>query len=355
MSRKRVVVAMSGGVDSSVAAALLVEQGYEVLGVTLRLLPKLNSGFGCCGSPSDIEDARRVCEGLGIAHYTMEAAKLFGEKVISPFVESYFSARTPNPCVECNRSIKFDYLMKLAKAWDADFLATGHYSKLTTRNSFYRLLKARDLQKDQSYFLYMLTQAELKHSLFPVGDMTKVEVREKARHLGLTTAGKPDSHEICFVPDGDYREFLRQHQVGEILPGPILDTEGVQVGTHRGLIHYTIGQKKGLGLGGREGQKVVVGMDANANALMVGGPGEVGCDHFFVSQVSWAGELPSEEASVPVEVKVRYRHAGYRAQVKKLSGNRAEVCLEVSQPPVTPGQSAVFYHGDEVLGGGIIE
>ncbi|MBI4057038.1 MAG: tRNA 2-thiouridine(34) synthase MnmA, partial [Elusimicrobia bacterium] len=346
------VVAMSGGVDSSVAASLLVEQGYEVVGVTLKLLPKMDSSFGCCGSPADVEDAKRVCETLGISHYTMNAAELFEEKVISPFVHSYAQARTPNPCVECNRSIKFHYLMNLAKAWDADFLATGHYARIeNTSHGPYHLLKARDLQKDQSYFLYILTQEKLQRTLFPVGEMNKGEVRERARQLGLKTAEKPDSHEVCFVSSGNYRDFLQEKRGIESVPGPIVNTAGHALGEHQGLMGYTVGQRKGLGIS--VGHSLyVVGMETNSNTLVVGEKKEAARDRFWVSQLSWVHE---PQGSLRAEVKIRYRHPGCAAELRGLSGGRAEVNLEVPQQAVTPGQSAVFYRGEEVLGGGIID
>ncbi len=345
-SAGKAVVAMSGGVDSSLAAALMAEQGWRVLGVTLKLLPRLETGFGCCGSPADIEDARRVSESLGIAHYTLDLADLFEDRVIRPFVDAYLSSRTPNPCVECNRSLKFGALLALAEAWGAECLATGHYARVLGG----RLYKARDALKDQSYFLYSLTSRELSRVRFPVGDLTKSQVREKARALGLRTADKPESQEICFVPRRDYRAFIAS-RAGTLLPGPIKDASGRGLGRHSGLAFYTVGQRKGLGLsGGRP--RYVVRLEPQTNTLVVGDARETLVPSFVAAGVSWTSGRPPED--LRAQVRIRHRHPPAWASLSLPGEGRVSVRFEEPQPAVTCGQAAVFYSGDEVLGGGTI-
>lgn len=372
MRKKRIVVAMSGGVDSSTAAALCVERGHEVIGVTLKLLPRLETGFGCCGSPADIEDASKVCERLKIAHYTLNLWELFEEKVIRPFVSSYLEAKTPNPCVECNRHLKFSHLLKLAESWQADFLATGHYarvvadepgiskSKISNRESkIYRLLQAKDMNKDQSYFLHSLTQAELSKVIFPLGEMTKEEVRLKAKELGLHLAEKPESQEICFVPNRDYRSFVKSRipePEGDsgLEPGQILDGAGKVLGRHQGLAHYTLGQRQGLGIAA--GKPVyVVSMDKESNTLVVGEASEAQKKEFLVEQVTWTRPDAADGLSRKISVRIRHRSRPAPASLEVLPDHAVKVVLDLSQWAPTPGQSAVFYDGEEVLGGGIIK
>ncbi|MEK7384743.1 MAG: tRNA 2-thiouridine(34) synthase MnmA, partial [Elusimicrobiota bacterium] len=272
--KTRVLAAMSGGVDSSVAAALLVERGFEVVGVTMKLLPRAETGFGCCGSAVDVEDAKRVCDRLAIPHYTADMSDLFESKVIRPYVEAWLSARTPNPCVECNRVVKFGQLLGLAEAWGCAKTATGHYARVEDG----RLLKARDLDKDQTYFLYALTERELSRVDFPVGGLTKPEVREKARALGLRVADKAESMETCFVPGRDVRGFVasRPESAGAaaLSVGEIRDTSGRVRGTHKGLASYTVGQRKGLGVSSSV-PLYVVRLEPGNNELVVGGTAEV--------------------------------------------------------------------------------
>lgn len=347
---KRIVVAMSGGVDSSVAAALLVEQGSDAVGVTLKLLPREETGFGCCGSPSDADDAKRVCEKIGIAHYTIDMAELFERKVIKPFVDAYLSARTPNPCVECNRSLKFGQLLALAEAWNCDAVATGHYARIEDG----RLLKAADAAKDQTYFLYSLTPRELGRARFPIGALAKSEVRAKARALGLRTADKPESQEICFVPRRDYRAFLESQaaaaQAPTLRPGPICDTSGGEAGRHAGVAAYTVGQRKGLGAQGAA--RYVVALEPESNTVVVGDSAEVCSASFIAESVSWTAGKPPRAGGVAV--RIRHRHAPAAAALRLLGPGRVRVDFQAPQRAVTPGQAAVFYRGDEVLGGGVI-
>lgn len=341
---------MSGGVDSSLAAALMAEQGWEAIGVTLKLMPREDTGFGCCGSPADISDAKRVCEALGIAHYTLNLSDIFEDKVIKPFIDSYLNAQTPNPCVECNRSLKFGTLLGLAEAWGAQCVATGHYARVEDG----RLYRAKDQAKDQTYFLYSLTPRELGKICFPIGGLEKSEVRARARALGLKTADKEESQEICFVPRRDYRGFLEERVgVGQaaFMPGPIKDTAGRELGRHEGLASYTVGQRKGLGLTAAE-PRYVVGLEPQTNTLVVGGGGDVSCASFTAGAVSWTTGAP--QGPVRASVRIRHRHTPADATLTVEGSGEVGVRFDVAQRAVTPGQAAVFYRGDEVLGGGTI-
>ncbi|MDE1976756.1 MAG: tRNA 2-thiouridine(34) synthase MnmA [Elusimicrobia bacterium] len=349
MKEKTALVAMSGGVDSSVAAALMAGEGWRTIGVTLKIMPG-STGFGCCGSPVDIDDARRVCESLGLAHYTLNMADLFEDKVIKPFVEAYLNQRTPNPCVECNKSVKFGHLMALARAWGADCLATGHYAKTSAG----RLFMADDREKDQSYFLYALTEGDLAVTRFPLGNMSKNAVRAKARELKLKTADKPESQEICFVPGRDYRKFIAD-RVGESTPalaaGPIKDMAGRTLGRHRGLASYTRGQRRGLGIS-TSAPSYVVRLEPESNTLVVGGKQDTLSASFTARGVHWiSGRAP---ANKDVRVRIRHRHEPASALLHPVSDREARVRFLEPQPAVTPGQAAVFYSGDEALGGGTI-
>lgn len=341
---------MSGGVDSSVAAALVAEAGHEAIGVTMKLLPGSPTGFGCCGSPQDIGDARRVAERLGIRHYVLDFDEVFERSVVDRFVEDYVNQRTPNPCVECNRSVKFGALLRLAEAYDAEKVATGHYARLEDGPAGVRMLRAVDEAKDQTYFLHSLTRKELERVAFPLGEMRKPEVREKARALGLRTADKPESQEICFVPGRDYRGFVRARAGDEAFkPGDIRDTSGRKLGTHEGLPNYTVGQRKGLGLSGGT-PYYVTKLDGASNALVVGTLEEASSTRFRV------GRLSKVDGRLPESCSVRIRHRGglHEAAVEE-RGEEAFVSLKAPANAVTPGQSAVFYDGEAVLGGGTIE
>ncbi|MFA6094048.1 MAG: tRNA 2-thiouridine(34) synthase MnmA [Elusimicrobiota bacterium] len=353
----RVVVAMSGGVDSCTAAALCVEAGHETIGVTLKLSGALSAGSGCCGT-SDLADARKAAEKLGIPHYAMDFSEIFEKTVVEPFIADYLRQRTPNPCVECNRRVKFGALLKLVEAWKADLLATGHYARIvpeeTPQGTEYRLLRAEDAGKDQSYFLYRLTQQELVRVLFPIGGMKKEEVRQKARSLDLPAAEKAESMEVCFVPGDDYRVFLRA-RAGEkaFEPGDIRDMSGRKLGRHKGLASYTVGQRKGLGLGGPK-PLYVARLDAGSNTLVVGTEQEVARRSFTVSAVSWT-RGPRSGGQAGLKVRVRHRGRLLEASWSRTGEEGLRVDLRDPERAIAPGQSAVFYEGQEVLGGGIIE
>lgn len=344
----RVLVAMSGGVDSSVAAARLVASGREVVGVTMKLLPRAESGFGCCGSPAEIEDAKRVCETLGIPHYTADLAGAFEAGVIRRYLEDYQGGRTPNPCVECNRSVKFGHLLALAGAWGCEAVATGHYARAEGG----RLYRARDAAKDQTYFLHALTRRELERALFPVGGLTKAEVRAEARALGLKTADKPESMETCFVPARDPRAFVAA-RAGEdapgLRPGPIRDSAGRELGRHRGLAAYTVGQRSGVS--GVAEPLFVVALEPGENAVVVGGREETLFSSVEVGAVTWTNGAPDFPARV--ETRVRHRH---EPAPSRLTPTPEGVRVEFDEPQraPAPGQAAAFYRGDELLGGGTI-
>jgi tRNA-uridine 2-sulfurtransferase len=360
MRGERIVVGMSGGVDSSVAAALLTETGHDVVGVTMRVWPwrestEATSRFGsCCGSQA-VEDARRVAGALGIPYYLLNMTDEFDRAVIDPFTEDYRSGRTPVPCVACNADLKFGSLLARAQAWDAAAVATGHYARVARAPGRDRwvLRRARDLRKDQSDFLWPLTQAQLAAARFPIGELTKDEVREHARRLGLATADKPESQEICFVPDGDYRDFLKAREPAAFRPGAIVDRDGRALGRHAGVAGFTIGQRKGLGLAGSR-PLYVIDLDAGTSRVMVGEAVDLERDRLEVSRAHFIdGEVPSEP--LRVTAKIRHNHEPAWATVRPLAPGRAEVIFDAPQRAITPGQSCVWYRDDEVVGGGVIE
>jgi tRNA-specific 2-thiouridylase len=360
MHSERVVVGMSGGVDSSVAAALLVEDGYEVVGVTMRVWGRqgsqrsLSPSGSCCGSEA-VDDARSVARALGIPYYLLNMAEEFDRAVIGPFVESYRRGRTPVPCVACNTDLKFGSLLGRARAWDAGAVATGHYARTAREPGTGRwvLRRARDLRKDQSDFLWPLTQAQLAAARFPVGELTKDEVREHARRLGFRTADKPESQDICFVPGGDYREYLRTRAPDVFRPGPIVDGGGRRVGSHAGVAGFTIGQRRGLGLATSRAL-YVVDLDADSGRVTVGEGGDLERDRLEVSRANFiAGEAP--DGPLRVTARIRHNQEPAPATVKSLGSGRAEVVFDRPQRAITPGQSCVWYRGDEVVGGGVIE
>lgn len=352
-TRPRVIVAMSGGVDSAVAAGLLAREDYDVVGITMRLWTKedpaaLRQQRRCC-SVEDTDDARAAADVLGIPHYVLNLEREFGERVVDYFVDEYARGRTPNPCLACNQHVKFDALLARADALEADFLATGHYARIERSAGRYHLLRAVDAEKDQSYVLYTLGQRELARTLFPIGSLTKAEVRAIARELGLPVAAKPDSADICFVPDGDYRSFLAARL--DQRPGPIVDETGATVGTHGGIAAYTVGQRKGLGVA-LGAPRYVTAVDAGRNVVVIGPEAGLLATRALVEDVRWvSGAPPAGPAAM--DVKIRYRTAPARAVVTPSEGG-ADVRFERPQRAVTPGQAAVFYVGAEVIGGGVI-
>jgi tRNA-uridine 2-sulfurtransferase len=360
--KKRVLMAMSGGVDSSVAAALLVERGYAVIGVTMNTwtddIPEeiqMNEHSGCC-SLGAVEDARRVAHTLGIEYFVFNFQGKFASTVIDYFVDEYAHGRTPNPCIACNRYIKFAAFLDKARQLECDYIATGHYAIIGESPEYpgRRLLgKPADERKDQTYVLYNLTQEALAHTLFPIGHLTKPEVREKARALGLATAEKPESQEICFVYDDDYGRFLQERIPEVIRPGPLLTTEGELIGEHRGLPLYTVGQRKGLGVTSKR-PLYVVELDPARNAVIVGEDDAVYRSYLVASDLNW---IAAEALHEPVRATAKIRRMAPEApcRVVPLGGDAVRVEFDEPQRAITPGQAVVFYQGGWVLGGGTID
>ena len=352
----RVVVAMSGGVDSSVAAALLVEAGYEVVGMMMRLWAEggaENQPNRCC-TPGQQADARRVANILGIPFYVLDTRDVFRHRIVDFFIDEHAKGLTPNPCLQCNRQIRFGFLLEQARSIGAAFLATGHHARVIhEKGKPSRLLRARDDRKDQSYILSVLNQEQLQQALFPVGEYTKPEIRKLATQFGLPSASKKDSQDLCFLSTNDYRPFLSQERPSMMKTGAIRLTNGRLVGEHKGLANYTIGQRRGLGIGGSH-PLYVLELDSQRNTLIVGSKDELARRSFTISKINWqSGKSPPD--SIRALVQIRYRARAYRARIDLLSNQIASVFLDEPLLAITPGQGAVFYDEDQVLGGGIIE
>jgi len=381
--RQRVVCGMSGGVDSSATAALLIEQGYEVIGITLKLWPQdcVNRAEDKCCGPQAVTDARSVCDKLDIPYYLVDEAAEFQKHVIQYFADEYKAGRTPNPCVMCNQNLKFGRLIDRADQLGADFIATGHFARIERVNvppdesrrrreeshsnsgegsqrlvtpspTRYLLKRGRDLRKDQSYFLFSLRQDQLARAIFPLGEKTKSDTREVARHCNLKTADKEESMEICFVPDNNYGGFLQQANLVQKHRGDIVDLHGHVLGHHDGIEFYTIGQRKGLGITTSK-PVYVVELDAENNRVVVGDDCALDRDEFTADRCNWH---PFDKLTTPIEVtaKIRYNHPGTPATVTPTGDGSVKVKLHSAQRAVTPGQAAVFYQGDLVVGGGWI-
>lgn len=354
--RRRIVVAMSGGVDSSVAAALLVDQGHEVIGMMLRLWSEPGTGTSAsanrCCTPDQMADARRVADRLGIPFYVVDAQQHFRQAIVQFFIREHEAGRTPNPCVECNRQIRFTYLLERAMALGADYLVTGHYARVSQVGGKYSLLQGLDSNKDQSYVLYTLRQDQLARVFFPIGDYAKPEVRDLARQYGLLVASKRESQDLCFLKDGDYRRFLRENSLQVQATGPILDEDGRELGQHEGLAFYTIGQRKGLGIAAAE-PLFVLRKDPERNALIVGPRTALGVRDLVATGVNWiSGEVPS--GPFLAQVKIRYKATALEATVWPIGADQARVRFAEPAFGVTSGQAAVFYDGEACLGGGLI-
>jgi tRNA-specific 2-thiouridylase len=353
---KRIVVAMSGGVDSSVAAALLVKAGHDVVGMMMRLWSEpetdLRVSHNRCCTPDQIADARRVAQQLDIPFFVLDSKEIFYQAVVQPFIQEHEKGRTPNPCIECNRTIRFNYLLEQAMAVDADYLATGHYARIRQNAGQFQLLRAHDLNKDQSYVLHVLGQRELARSLFPVGGYRKEEVRKLAQEFGLTVAEKSESMDLCFLADGNYRRFLDERTIYPSQPGLIETSNGDVVGRHQGLSNHTIGQRKGLGIAlGRP--MFVISKDVKRNVLTIGSRDEVMQSQLHANRINWlSGEPPAEEFRT--EAKIRYRANAMPARVKNVGKDEATVVFDQPVFGVTPGQGVTFYDQEVCLGGGII-
>lgn len=346
--KKRIAVAMSGGVDSSVTAALLLQEGYDIFGVTMLLCDPVDGG-----EPAHVRDAAMVASQLGIAHHVIDFREQFRQVVVGGFVDEYFRGRTPNPCARCNRAIKFGLMLDRVRELGADRMATGHYARIHRDEMGHpHLLKGSDPAKDQSYFLFDLSREQLAGAIFPLGAMRKTEVRELAQRFGLRTAEKSDSQEICFIPDDNYVRLLEEVRGSGLLSGNIVTREGQILGRHQGTYRYTIGQRRGLGIAWSE-PLYVLDINAERREVVVGTKGDLSRPGLSAAMVNWL--VPPQNLELQVECKIRYRHAPVQCSVACLEDGRVEVSFAAPQNGVTPGQAVVFYQGEELLGGGWIE
>lgn len=352
--KKKVMIGMSGGVDSSVAALLLRDAGYEVTGITLRLRSDAleEAGSGTCGAEADIEDARRVAETLGIEHMVYDLTGLFSQTVVDYFANAYLKGKTPNPCIACNRHIKFGAMLQIARERGIDYIATGHYADIRQREDGRWLLEQVDAAKDQSYVLYHLTQDQLAHTLLPISGYEKEAIRQLAAEAGLPVAHKADSQDICFIKDGDYAAFITRY-TGTTLPaGDFVDQTGNVLGTHKGITHYTVGQRKGLGVAFGE-PMYVTGICAEKNQVILGPSGSQYKQSLLAEDVNWIS-IAALTAPMTVSAKVRYQAKPAEAVLTPLPDGRVQVDFTEPQRSVTPGQAVVFYDGKTVVGGGTI-
>lgn len=352
----KALIAMSGGVDSSLAAKIMMDRGYDCIGCTMKLYDNEDAGIDrehtCC-SLRDVEDARAIAYQLGIRYYVFNFTRDFQDKVIRKFVNSYEQGITPNPCLDCNRYMKFDKLLERAKILACDIIVTGHYARIEENNGTYVLKKALDETKDQSYVLYSLTQEQLAHTQFPLGNMRKAEVRKIAEENGFINAQKPDSQDICFVPDGDYAKIIERHTGRKARPGNFVDQNGNILGTHKGIIHYTVGQRKGLGISSSD-PLFVCKICAQSGDILLGTQEDLMSQALTATDFHWiSGAEPKNE--LRCKAKIRYRQAEQDATVSVLEDHTVRVMFDMPQRAITPGQAVVLYDGDVVLGGGTIQ